>query len=351
MKLADFKQNLTLINREQVANFRELFPSKFTELLNKQNEGRARKEGRLKAQILHDFLFKKPKCSCGKQTNWMPEGKYAKFCSRECADGSQETVDKRRATSKERFGGEPNLHPTIQKKKKKVFLEKYGVDNPSKSEKIKRKKRKTSLSNFGVTHWTKTEEGRQFMSEENPMYLAASLETLKKTNLSKYGCEFASQHRSVKAKMRRTSLKRYGVPNAGVLPKFHRKICSDRFGTTHTVQGYEPRAIEWLSNRKTVVSISSSRNSIPVIYYKSNRSYYTDLVVSMKSGLKRIIEVKGSYPLRCCFETNVQKFKAASKYAKSIEQEFWLFYYTDRGRLIKVRSPSRKDLTRLLSSL
>mgnify|MGYP000559893161 CR=1 FL=1 len=58
----------------------------------------------------------------------------------------------------------------VKQKKKQAFLEKYGVDHPSKSEEIKQKKKVTCKTNFGV----------EFPTQSN-----AVLETMKQNNLEK----------------------------------------------------------------------------------------------------------------------------------------------------------------------
>lgn len=82
-----------------------------------------------------------------------------------------------------------------------------------------------------------------------------------------------------------------------MLPKFKRKECFDSTGKRHIVQGYEPKAILWLSDKTNIISIASNKKAIQNKYTLNGqmRIYYPDLVATLKSGTKRIIEVKGSY--------------------------------------------------------
>ena len=64
---------------------------------------------------------------------------------------------------------------SVQNKKKKAYLEKYGVDNPSKSKEVINGIQKTFQEKYGA----------------NPLSLESVKDQIKKTNLEKYGDEFA----------------------------------------------------------------------------------------------------------------------------------------------------------------
>lgn len=77
---------------------------------------------------------------------------YADFCSSKCSNGSE----------------------SVQNKKKNAYLEKYGVDNPSKDKGIIKKIENTFIKNYGA----------------NPFTLDHIKNKIKKTCLEKYGTEF-----------------------------------------------------------------------------------------------------------------------------------------------------------------
>lgn len=71
-------------------------------------------------------------CYCGKSVIWNEyQGRYSKYCSQQCQRTDPETR-KNVFTNKT-----PGEQQEIIKKRKETSLLKYGVDNPSKSEKIK----------------------------------------------------------------------------------------------------------------------------------------------------------------------------------------------------------------------
>lgn len=103
-------------------------------------------------------------------------GYYA--CSSKCA------MDKNRNTMKERYvGGYRNKD--IIEKRKQTTLERYGVDNISKTNMFKEKYEATMLERYGVTNGFQSEEIKN---------------KSKQTNLEKYGCEYVTQSEDHKIK-------------------------------------------------------------------------------------------------------------------------------------------------------
>ena len=83
-------------------------------------------------------------------------------------------------------------------KSKKTNLEKYGFDNPTKSQEIKDKIKKTNLEKYGTEN--------VFQSQEIK-------DKIKKTNLEKYGKESYTQTEEYLQKSRLTKTERYNNPN------------------------------------------------------------------------------------------------------------------------------------------
>ena len=83
-----------------------------------------------------------------------------------------------------------------QKLRKQIYLEKYGVDNPFKSEQIKDKIRHVLNDKYGVDHPSKSK-----VFQENKV----------KTSLQKYGTKHPNQSDRVKHKIEQTNLNKYGV--------------------------------------------------------------------------------------------------------------------------------------------
>jgi hypothetical protein len=86
----------------------------------------------------------------------------------------------------------------INEKARETFTNRYGVDNPSKSKDIKNKKEKTSICNWGVSN--------PFQSEEIK-------DKIKKTNIEKYGYYHPVMSVDIKDKIKKTNIEKYGVDN------------------------------------------------------------------------------------------------------------------------------------------
>jgi very-short-patch-repair endonuclease len=85
--------------------------------------------------------------------------------------------------------GHSNRSPDVKLKKAQIFLNKYGVDNPSKLKEVKEKK--------------------------------------EKTNLQKFGTKYASQNDDIKKEVKEKWIEKYGVDNPSKLPEI-RKIISEK---------------------------------------------------------------------------------------------------------------------------
>lgn len=86
----------------------------------------------------------------------------------------------------------------VKEAAKRTNLIKYGVENPSQSQKVKEKKKITTLKNFGV---------------ENPMHSDKVKSKLEKTIKKKYGVKNISQSKEIKNKKTETLMENYGVEN------------------------------------------------------------------------------------------------------------------------------------------
>jgi hypothetical protein len=138
-------------------------------------------------------------CYCGRRVsekmNWR-EG-YKKYCSNKCSANSQETKDKLKNTSLEKWGVE-HYSKTIEyvQKVKNTSIERFGVDNYAKTSDFIEKSKKTFLSKWGVDSFTKTSE---------------YLEKSKKTSLINWGVDFPIQSDIIKERIKNSNIKKYGV--------------------------------------------------------------------------------------------------------------------------------------------
>ena len=112
--------------------------------------------------------------------------------------------DKRKKTFLEKYGVNHNSKiPEVKEKKKETWLEKYGVENAAKSPEIKEKSKETCLEKYGYEHALQVPEIR---------------EKSKETCLEKYGVENAAKSPEIKEKSKETCLEKYGVDNISKIP-------------------------------------------------------------------------------------------------------------------------------------
>lgn len=144
---------------------------------------------------------------------------YRDYCSKKCSNNDKELTNKKISSYKqnnlEKYGVDnpsktKKVKEKISKSKKgfdytesnekfkKTCIERYGVDNPSKVKEFKLKKEKTNLINWGVKN--------VFSSDEIKDKIKSSL-------LSKYGVESPLKSNILKEKYKKTLLSKYGVDN------------------------------------------------------------------------------------------------------------------------------------------
>ena len=197
----------------------------------------------------------------------------------------------------DRFLNKNKIQKSIDKQvecRKKGYLEKYGVDNPSKAEEIKQKKIDTCRQHFGVDHSLQNKDvrdkGKETIKERYGVeYISQSAEIqekIKQTNLKKYGVERyvnpkkagetnlkrygfknATQNEDVKKKTRKTCLARYGVNAVAQNKEIKEKIKKtnlERYGTTCTLSNFDiqKKAIETSLSRYGVKSYTQTQEYI-----------------------------------------------------------------------------------------
>ncbi len=99
----------------------------------------------------------------------------------------------------------------------KTNINKYGVDNPSKSEYVKLKKRETVYKKFGV---------------DNPFQNDGVKDKIKKTNLEKYGVEYSIQSETIRNKSEETYLEKYGNKHSSQTDIVKEKVRKSKFRKT-----------------------------------------------------------------------------------------------------------------------
>ena len=161
---------------------------------------------------------------------WAWIKRKTQFCSGECSAqftaNDPTRLSKIRKTKKERYGNETYVNP---EKAKATCIEKYGVDNVSKSDEIIERIKAANMEKYGV-EWSWQADGVK--------------EKIKQTNLIRYGAENPSQANSIKQKKIDTYLKRYGVENPFQCEKIKqniRALYKEKFGVEYPSQIAEVR--------------------------------------------------------------------------------------------------------------
>lgn len=162
-----------------------------------------------------------PKCVCGNPVKFHGYSYgFSKFCCPKCAANDKDVQnklknslenkygvnarkiinDKGRNTKKHRYG-DPNFNNI--NKAKQTWLEKYGVDNPMKSNVVQNRSKQTCLEKYGTEYFLNSDE---YMSQKTKY-----LDKAKQTCLEKYGGLNSMSDEDVKNKVKQTCLERYGV--------------------------------------------------------------------------------------------------------------------------------------------
>jgi hypothetical protein len=81
-------------------------------------------------------------------------------------------------------------------KVKETCIERYGIDNPLKSQEVRNKSKQTCIERYGVEHPSQSQEVK---------------DKSKQTSIERYGVEYPQQSQEAKNKSKQTCIERYGV--------------------------------------------------------------------------------------------------------------------------------------------
>ncbi len=123
----------------------------------------------------------------------------------------------------------------------KSIIDKYGVNNVSKSHEIQLKKENTCMKNHGVRVSFNSSKIKEQITNtyiekygvDNPFKSDTIKTQIKETNLQKYGVENPQQNKIIKTKTRKTCLEKYGIENVLKLERVIQKrkqICLEKYG-------------------------------------------------------------------------------------------------------------------------
>jgi len=170
----------------------------------------------LKQRIYHivNNLSSIPKCkTCNlNDVKWKTD-KYRTFCSSKCSMGDEGVKKSYRESMKEKYGVDnPFKSEAVQEKIKETLFDRYGVEDFNKIEGISKRKidglKKTNLERYGV---------------EDAAKLYWSVEKRKETFNEKFDGGHPLRDGEVMAKLKETNLKKYGVENTFQIEDIRKK--------------------------------------------------------------------------------------------------------------------------------
>lgn len=269
---------------------------------------------------------------------------YGKFCSVTCL--SRGTRTKVKETKKKRYGDENYNNP---EKNKETCIERYGVDNGSKTEETKRKIKQTKKENHGDENYVNVEKRIRTNIEKYGVRWAVQdpgvRQRIKNTNLKLYGVEYPFQSKDIHKKIQSTNIINMGHEYPFQNPEVQDKVVEfyqDNFGVRHNMhvpeiaekclgwhknswheytlpsgkviklQGFEPKALDILLTEYSEDEILYKRSDMPRLFYTDTegkeRRYYPDFYIPKENLL---IEVKSSYTYEASLEKNLLKEQCA----------------------------------------
>lgn len=175
----------------------------------------------------------------------------------------------------------------------KNIIQKYGVNNVSKSDKIKNKKAATCLKNHGVSVSFKSKEIKEKIKKsyltklgvDNPFKSDIIKQQIRDTNLKKYGAENPQQNKEIKNKTKNTCLEKYGVDNILKLEyviQKRKQSCIDKYGNEIPFKSeLGKQAIKKTCLEKYNVEYP---NQVPEIAEKASKNSYRKKTYIFPSG-------------------------------------------------------------------
>ena len=175
------------------------------------------------------------------------------FCSGTCRNNNKEWQEKYKKISLEKYGTDnPSKAQEIKDKIVEVNKEKFGVEYFSQSDEYKEKNVKTLQEKYGegITNVFQLDEVKEKIKQtwkekygtdnlQNEEWLK---EKIKQRNLEKYGVDWPQKLDSVKEKARKTCMEKYGYINASMYPEIKNKIdktMQERYGVTDNISQSE----------------------------------------------------------------------------------------------------------------
>jgi hypothetical protein len=157
-----------------------------------------------------------PKCKnndCSNVVKWH-NGKYLTYCSPRCNSLSTSEV------------------------RKKTSIERYGTDNPAKSDQVKEKIRETNIERYGVSNFANTDEFKSKMIKKWEINKDQWLDNRNK-NIENYGYKYPFQNKEILQKSKDTLFNTYGTYHPLQVEEILKKVKNtniEKYGVSNFLQ-------------------------------------------------------------------------------------------------------------------
>ncbi len=175
---------------------------------------------------LYENNIELPICECGNSVKFIDmRSGFREFCSKKCMYNSKKIKEQRKNTNLDKYGVDnPSKSNFIKGKVRNTNLDKFGVEYPLQSEDIVNKSKSTFIKNYGV---------------DNPSKIRDIREKAELTMLDKYGVRHAMQNDKIKSNFKMLLIDKYGVDNPSKFREFREKAentMMERYGFKHALQ-------------------------------------------------------------------------------------------------------------------
>jgi hypothetical protein len=311
-----------------------------------------------------------PLCKeCNKNTvnfnNRNKEWRYLEFCSPKCGRSNKETISKLKKTHLEKYGVD-NISKSeyFRELMIKINNDRYGVDWYQQSDDFRIKSRITNLKKYGFDNYTKTEEfkikiKKTFMEKYGVDWYSKSKlfkETFISKSLERFGTEHPMLNEEIKKKVSKKIKERYGKDwyvetnefknfcfglkehkYGNPVSNYRLKDYTLPSGKVVKVQGYENFALDillkTLDESDLFITYNEIREEIGTMNYLMDdheKIYLPDIFIKSQN---KIIEVKSIYTYNLHLEQNLLKKDACIE--NGLLFEFWII--DEKGKIVEIK--------------
>lgn len=175
-----------------------------------------------KIYIIKNNLTQPSLCkTCKNPVSFNERGnRYLAYCSPTCSSRNEEVIGKR----------------------KKTWMQKYGIDNPQKAKQVRNKTKQTCLERYGAENplvLLKEQMGKSYKKRYGTEKTQQILDKRKNTCQNKYGVEYATQSVEIREKIKNTNQNKYGgnAPScSATIQNKTQNTLQEKYGVKHIFQ-------------------------------------------------------------------------------------------------------------------